>query len=978
MQNREPKKHFKMYKAGKRWMVAGIVTLTTVGGLTIGASADSASQPATSDVKTEAPAASGTANQADQSQNVAPVKSEQPANDSVTKTDQVPAANSQQQDNQSSQQVTSSVKEEPQTEQKSQNAQPSDSKQVQPVPDTKTEQSKDVSNQPAKEQQSNDQKTDNQADNQTAKQADSQTKNQTTNDQNAQPDSQVTGQSNKSDQNTDKQDEKNQTNPVKAEQDQPKVTPEKSDQKTENQADDQANLSDNREANVVQSQFKANHTNVKQAVNDTINGTWGTANYVYNKQTGTLSFNEGGNLGNEFAYDSWLEANHAQVQHVVFNSKVSVNDANGLFAYWSSVQDYQNLYNLDTSNCTKMTNMFLDNHSLKSLDLTGMNTSNVTDMDAMFYTDAGLDGKTGTQLKYVNLGGIDTSKVTRFYNAFKNDRLLSRIDGLNKLDTSNVTAMNSMFADCYSLQSLDLSSFNTRKADTTNMLANDSNLSELKLGKNTILGISTNLPNVPSQYAGWVQVDANGKVIPYKDALPSNELADGNAHPGTWIWGNPIQDESSIHAQGITIYAGNQVPTDAAAYNAAATNADGSTAAITKIDTSKVNNQIPGQYPVTITAANGQSMTVTVTVIANQANITAHGISIYVGDNVPTDPAAYGAIATNEDGTKATITKIDTSNVNNQVPGQYQVAITASNGKTFFVPVTVLANQSGLKAHGATIYVGDQVPTDPATYGATATNEDGTEATITKIDTSKVNNQVPGQYPVTITASNGDTLVVTVTVLAKDGSKPDQPGNNGNGNNNPSTPDNNGGDHGNGEHPSTSNHNGGNDNGSNPVAPNQPSGRPEVPSQPVAPNQPTGDNGSMVPENHAQNVPETPKKPAAKSEVPGSKGVNKDSNSTATKSTNNGEQATSNDHKSSQKETSVTKTDHSENQVASKSQSHQTVRKAQSSAQENSKKDKQTLPQTGEKASTFLELIGLGFIASAAVLAWRDLKHRVK
>ncbi|KRN41347.1 hypothetical protein IV51_GL000670 [Fructilactobacillus fructivorans] len=64
--------------------------------------------------------------------------------------------------------------------------------------------------------------------------------------------------------------------------------------------------------------------------------------------------------------------------------------------------------------------------------------------------------------------------------------------------------------------------------------------------------------------------------------------------------------------------------------------------------------------------------------------------------------------------------------------------------------------------------------------------------------------------------------------------------------------------------------------------------------------------------------------------------------------------------------------------MASKSQSHQTVRETQSSAQENSKKGKQTLPQTGEKVSTFLELIGLGFIASAAVLAWRDLKHRVK
>ncbi|KRK58126.1 mucin-binding protein [Fructilactobacillus fructivorans] len=49
----DSKKHFKMYKAGKKWMVAAIVTAFTVGGLTIGVNADTmVSSNSSSDVST--------------------------------------------------------------------------------------------------------------------------------------------------------------------------------------------------------------------------------------------------------------------------------------------------------------------------------------------------------------------------------------------------------------------------------------------------------------------------------------------------------------------------------------------------------------------------------------------------------------------------------------------------------------------------------------------------------------------------------------------------------------------------------------------------------------------------------------------------------------------------------------------------------------------------------------------------------------
>lgn len=61
-------------------------------------------------------------------------------------------------------------------------------------------------------------------------------------------------------------------------------------------------------------------------------------------------------------------------------------------------------------------------------------------------------------IKKIDLTDVNitmTSYKQMFYN-FKN---LKEIVGLNTLDTSNVTTMESMFQDCYSLTSLDLSSF---------------------------------------------------------------------------------------------------------------------------------------------------------------------------------------------------------------------------------------------------------------------------------------------------------------------------------------------------------------------------------------------------------------------------------------------------------------------------------------------------------------------------------------
>lgn len=123
---------------------------------------------------------------------------------------------------------------------------------------------------------------------------------------------------------------------------------------------------------------------------------------------------------------------------------------------------YLDLSSLDTSNVTSMGCMFEDCSSLTSLDLSTFDTSNVVDMNSMF---AGC-----TKLTSLDLSGFDTSKVTNMGSKssrtaagmFENCSSLVSLD-LSSFDTSKVTDMSRMFFGCAKLTSLDLSRFDTSK-----------------------------------------------------------------------------------------------------------------------------------------------------------------------------------------------------------------------------------------------------------------------------------------------------------------------------------------------------------------------------------------------------------------------------------------------------------------------------------------------------------------------------------
>ena len=113
---------------------------------------------------------------------------------------------------------------------------------------------------------------------------------------------------------------------------------------------------------------------------------------------------------------------------------------------------------IDTSEVTDMSTMFDECFSLTSLDVSNFDTSQVTNMGGMF---------TGCRkLKSLDVSNFDTSNVTNMSNMFSYCFSLTSLD-VSKFDTSQVTNMSYMFGGCSGLTSLDVSSFDT--SNVTNM-----------------------------------------------------------------------------------------------------------------------------------------------------------------------------------------------------------------------------------------------------------------------------------------------------------------------------------------------------------------------------------------------------------------------------------------------------------------------------------------------------------------------------
>ena len=139
----------------------------------------------------------------------------------------------------------------------------------------------------------------------------------------------------------------------------------------------------------------------------------------------------------------------SEVKEVLIHDKIAPINTACWFTGLDKVMELD-LSNLDTSNVTNMSGMFSGCSNLQTLDLSDFDTGNVTDMHVMFGNCS--------NLQTLNLSTFDTSKVTRMDYMFYG---CSNLQTLN--DTNSVTDMHGMFNGCSLLEfgnDLDITDWN--------------------------------------------------------------------------------------------------------------------------------------------------------------------------------------------------------------------------------------------------------------------------------------------------------------------------------------------------------------------------------------------------------------------------------------------------------------------------------------------------------------------------------------
>ena len=182
----------------------------------------------------------------------------------------------------------------------------------------------------------------------------------------------------------------------------------------------------------------------------------------------------------------WLKYKRLIISATI-KKTVTAKTASKAFYECESLQS-TDLSGLDTSSVTDMTDMFYGCSKLASLDVSSFDTSSVTDMGGMFHRCS--------SLKSLDPSSLDTSSVTGMSSMFDGCSKLASLD-LSSFDTSSVTDMFGMFCGCSSLSSLDVSSFDTSSVTSMgNMFYECSSLKSLDLS-------SFDTSNVISMHSGY-------------------------------------------------------------------------------------------------------------------------------------------------------------------------------------------------------------------------------------------------------------------------------------------------------------------------------------------------------------------------------------------------------------------------------------------------------------------------------------------
>ena len=188
--------------------------------------------------------------------------------------------------------------------------------------------------------------------------------------------------------------------------------------------------------------------------------------------------------------------------------------------------DCQNLVsfnagNTDTSSVTSLNGMFTDCISLSSANVSTLDTSNVTIINGMF--------QNCNSLTTLVLSNWDTSNVRYFINAFRGCTSLETLLLPDNFVTSSALQIGGCFYDCQSLQSLDVSTWDT--SSVRNMIG----IFVRCFGLTDIVGLETNISITGLNITGGLTNTANGVpnqgtdydalLINWETNLPTSGLA---------------------------------------------------------------------------------------------------------------------------------------------------------------------------------------------------------------------------------------------------------------------------------------------------------------------------------------------------------------------------------------------------------------------------------------------------------------------
>lgn len=192
----------------------------------------------------------------------------------------------------------------------------------------------------------------------------------------------------------------------------------------------------------------------------------------------------------------------------------------------------------NTSSATNMSWMFYGYRGSSILDVSSFNTAKVTDFTLMFgYTNLIVTGiekwdtskatnmygiLLGVKNSKLDVSNLKTGKISSFGMMFGKCAELIEIIGLEKLDTSSSIDFKSMFEDCSKLKELNLSNFDTTKANVGTVVTSNSSKSECT--KDMFTGM-TSLQKITLGPKFTFQGDGTADAS-YYGTLP--ETADGN------------------------------------------------------------------------------------------------------------------------------------------------------------------------------------------------------------------------------------------------------------------------------------------------------------------------------------------------------------------------------------------------------------------------------------------------------------------